>query len=38
MGYASAMAWVIFVIIMVLTVLIFRSSPLWVHYDGETQS
>ncbi|MBN8592009.1 MAG: sugar ABC transporter permease [Anaerolineae bacterium] len=38
MGYASAMAWVIFVVIMALTLLIFRSSPLWVYYDGETQS
>jgi multiple sugar transport system permease protein len=34
MGYASAMAWVLFAIIMVLTGLIFRSSPLWVHYEG----
>ena len=35
MGYASAMAWVLFAIIMVLTGLIFRSSPLWVYYEGE---
>jgi len=34
MGYASAMAWVLFAIIMVLTGLIFRSSPLWVHYEN----
>lgn len=35
MGYASAMAWVLFAIILVLTGLIFRSSPLWVYYEGE---
>lgn len=38
MGYASAMAWVLFGIIIVLTLLIFRSSPLWVYYDGEVRS
>lgn len=35
MGYASAMAWVMFAIIIVLTLFIFRSSPLWVYYEGE---
>ena len=38
MGYASAMAWVLFAIILVLTGLIFRSSPLWVHYESEAPS
>jgi multiple sugar transport system permease protein len=38
MGYASAMAWVIFAIIIVLTLFIFRSSPLWVYYEGEVKS
>jgi multiple sugar transport system permease protein len=37
MGYASAMAWVMFGIIIVLTLLIFRSSPLWVYYEGEVK-
>ena len=37
MGYASSMAWVLFAIIIVLTLLIFRSSPLWVYYEGETR-
>jgi multiple sugar transport system permease protein len=32
MGYASAMAWVLFVIIMVVTLLVFRSSGRWVFY------
>jgi len=34
MGYASAMAWVLFVIVMVLTGLIFRTHHRWVHYGG----
>jgi multiple sugar transport system permease protein len=35
MGYASAMAWVLLVIVLVLTMLIFRSSEMWVYYEGE---
>ena len=38
MGYASAMAWVMFFIIIVLTLLIFRTSNRWVYYDGEERS
>ncbi len=34
MGYASALAWVMFLIILVLTLLIFKSSPYWVYYEG----
>jgi multiple sugar transport system permease protein len=33
MGYASAMAWGIFAIIVLLTVLQFWLAPLWVHYE-----
>jgi multiple sugar transport system permease protein len=32
-GYASAVAWVLFAIIMVFTALVFRTSN-WVHYEG----
>ena len=32
MGYASAMAWVLLVIIVILTALVFRSSDRWVTY------
>jgi multiple sugar transport system permease protein len=32
MGYASAMAWILFLIVMVFTVLIFRTHHRWVHY------
>ncbi len=35
MGYASAMAWVLFIIILILTGMIFKSSSLWVYYEGE---
>jgi multiple sugar transport system permease protein len=35
MGYASAVAWVLFFYILVLTLLIFRSARGWVHYEGE---
>jgi multiple sugar transport system permease protein len=35
MGYASALAWVLFIIILILTGLVFRSSSLWVYYEGE---
>lgn len=34
MGYASSMAWILFVIIMVLTGLILKSQKKWVHYGG----
>lgn len=35
MGKASAMAWILFLIIVVFTLLIFRSSARWVYYGGE---
>lgn len=34
LGYASAMAWLLFVYIIGLTLLVFRSSALWVYYEG----
>ena len=33
MGYASAISWVIFGIILVVTLCLFRSSSGWVHYE-----
>jgi multiple sugar transport system permease protein len=33
MGYASAIAWVLFLMILLLTLLVFRSSALWVYYE-----
>lgn len=35
LGYASALAWVLFLILLVFTALIFRSSSLWVYYETE---
>lgn len=35
LGYASALAWVLFLVVLVLTVLVFRSSAMWVYYEGE---
>ncbi len=37
MGYASVMAWILFFYILALTLLIFRSSQLWVFYSGEVR-
>ena len=34
MGYASAMAWLLFVIILVLTLIQLRISKRWVYYEG----
>ncbi|WP_400082173.1 carbohydrate ABC transporter permease [Yoonia sp. R78084] len=38
MGYASAIAWILFVIIMVLTLIAFWSSKKWVYYAGDKRS
>jgi len=35
MGYAAAMAWILFVIIIVLTLIQLRLSRKWVYYEGE---
>lgn len=34
-GYASAISWVIFILIFIITSLLFRSSSIWVHYGDE---
>jgi multiple sugar transport system permease protein len=35
MGYASAMAWVLFIITFILAMLVFRWSRRWVHYETQ---
>lgn len=35
MGYASAMAWMLFVLVVILTVVIFRTSARRVYYGGQ---
>jgi multiple sugar transport system permease protein len=34
-GYASAMAWVLFFIVVILAAIVFRSAPFWVHYESD---
>jgi len=34
MGYAAALAWVLFLIILALTLLVVRSADRWVYYEG----
>ena len=34
MGLGSAMAWILLLIVLVFTLLVFKSSPLWVHYQA----
>ncbi len=35
LGYASALAWILFVIILAFTMVIIRSSRAWVYYEGD---
>ena len=34
MGYASAMAWLLFMVTLLITLVIFRSARMWVFYGG----
>jgi len=35
MGYASAQAWILFIIVLIATLLLFRSARAWVFYAGQ---
>ena len=35
LGYAAAMAWILFVLILLLTLSVFRTARTWVYYEGE---
>jgi multiple sugar transport system permease protein len=35
MGYASALGWVLFFIVLLITLVAFKSSAFWVYYEGE---
>lgn len=35
MGYASALGWIMLIIILLFTLLVFKSSSAWVYYEGE---
>lgn len=36
LGYASALAWAMFIVVMVITILLFRSTRYWVHFPEES--
>jgi len=38
LGYASALAWVTFTVMMVITILLFRSSRRWVYFPEEDEN
>lgn len=38
MGYGSALAWVLFIIVLVLTLILFKTANMWVYYGGEGRS
>jgi multiple sugar transport system permease protein len=35
MGYASALAWILTIFILIVTVIVLRSSSYWVHYETD---
>lgn len=37
MGYAAAMAWVLVLVVGIITFIFFKTSKSWVHYSGETK-
>jgi multiple sugar transport system permease protein len=37
MGYAAALAWVLFAIIMILTLIQLKASNRWVYYEGDVE-
>lgn len=37
LGYAAANSWFMFIIILFLTALVFKSSSAWVHYENEVK-
>jgi len=36
MGYASAMAWILFVVVLVITLIHFKGASRWVYYEGKS--
>ena len=37
MGYAAALAWVLFLVVLVLTLILFRTGQFWVYYEGKRE-
>jgi len=38
MGYGSAMAWLLFIYLIILTAIVFRSSSKWVYYESTIEN
>ena len=38
MGYASVLAWILFLCILALTLLLFRTASSWVYHEAETRA
>ncbi|PKO12414.1 MAG: sugar ABC transporter permease [Chloroflexi bacterium HGW-Chloroflexi-10] len=36
MSYGSALAWVLFIIILIITLILFKTAKYWVYYAGDT--
>jgi multiple sugar transport system permease protein len=37
MGYATAIGWFLMVLVLILTLLVFRFTAAYIYYDGETR-
>jgi multiple sugar transport system permease protein len=37
MSYGSALAWVLFIIILAVTLVLFKTAKYWVYYAGDNQ-
>lgn len=37
MGYAAAMSWIMFALVLAMSLLVLKSSAAWVHYEGEVK-
>ncbi len=37
MGYACALAWILFIVILIFTLIILKSSSAWVYYEAEVK-
>jgi multiple sugar transport system permease protein len=35
MGYGATLAWIMFIVALVLTIILFGSARYWVHYSAE---
>jgi len=38
MSYGSTLAWFLFLVILIITIVLFATAKYWVYYAGETRS